>query len=283
MFCPYHMTCILSGSDWCPRSFTVATMSSSWPTLYGEPFISIRESIAWPPSTPAFEDSDVLVLSSRPTSPGVGSTLLYLDLRLSLPLSKTSTINWGLAGLRHTLSIAPDPVRHRWDHATIDSRDDGYMDEGKIIRRDGREIETGIGFNPTTGQKEAYEEIWRDEPLPEGSPYIFVTSSPIAEIATATMAVLGPHALALSQDQEMPGGAKRFHAVRMEQRPTSAQDTETTWNIIFSTGYAEQEKELSDLLELVGQGHKCARGSEVNLGSRTWTVWDAGRQGTGDE
>ncbi|KAF9238686.1 hypothetical protein BU15DRAFT_47509 [Melanogaster broomeanus] len=135
--------------------------TESWPELHGEPFISIRETIAWLPSTPAFEDSDVLVLSSRSTSPGVGSTLFYLDLRLSLPLSKTSTVSWGLAGLRHTLSIAPDPVRHRWDHTTIDSRGDGHADEGEVIRRDGREFETGVGINPATGQQEAYEEIWR--------------------------------------------------------------------------------------------------------------------------
>ena len=57
--------------------------------MYGEPFISTRESIAWIPSTPPFEDSDVLVLSSRTTSPGgVGTTLFYLDLRLSLPLDR---------------------------------------------------------------------------------------------------------------------------------------------------------------------------------------------------
>lgn len=128
--------------------------------MYGEPFISIRESIAWIPLTPPFEDSDVLVLSSRSTSPGgVGATLFYLDLRLSLPLSGSSTINWGFAGLRHTLSTSP--VRHRWDHGSIDSRNDGLADEGEVIQRDGIEIETGIGYNPATGQKEAYEEIWR--------------------------------------------------------------------------------------------------------------------------
>jgi len=140
-------------------------MSSLPPQLYGEPFVSIRESIAWISSTPAFEDSDVLVLSSRLTSPGirkVGATLLYLDLRLSLPLGRTSKINWGFAGLRHTLSTSP--ARHRWDHSTIDSRDDGLADVGdvgEVVHRDGLEIETGIGLNPATGQNEAYEEIWR--------------------------------------------------------------------------------------------------------------------------
>ena len=98
------------------------------------------------------------MLSSRLTSPGgVGATLLYLDLRLSLPLDRTSMLSWGLAGLRHTLSTSP--ARHRWDHSTIDSRDDGPADEGEVVQRDGIEIETGIMLNPATGQKEAYEEI----------------------------------------------------------------------------------------------------------------------------
>ena len=123
-------------------------------------FISTRESIAWIPSTPPFEDSDVLVLSSRSTSPGgVGAILFYLDLRLSLPLGRTSKVNWGFAGLRHTLSTSP--VRHQWTHNAIDSRDDGPVDEGEVIRRDGIEIETGTGLNFATGQRENYEEIWR--------------------------------------------------------------------------------------------------------------------------
>ena len=133
-------------------------MSSLSSPLYGEPFISTRESIAWLPSAP-FEDSDVLVLSSRSTSGGVGATLFYLDLRLSLPLSRASKVTWGFAGLRHKLSTSP--LRFRWDHSSIDSRDDGPVDEGEMIQRDGVEIEIGIGLNPATGQKEPYEEIWR--------------------------------------------------------------------------------------------------------------------------
>ncbi|KAG9310979.1 hypothetical protein JVU11DRAFT_8857 [Chiua virens] len=118
-------------------------MSPSSTPLHGEPCISTRQSIAWLP-LPPFEDSDVLVLSSRSTTPpGVGASLFYLDLRLSLPLSQTSKINWGFAGLRHTLSTSP--LRFKWDHSRIDSRDDGVVDEGEVIQRDGLEIETGIG------------------------------------------------------------------------------------------------------------------------------------------
>ena len=58
-------------------------------------------------------------------------------------------LSWGLAGLRHTLTTSP--ARHRWDHSTIDSRDDGPADEGEVVQRDGIEIETGIMLNPATG------------------------------------------------------------------------------------------------------------------------------------
>ncbi|KAH0834065.1 hypothetical protein J3R83DRAFT_11349 [Lanmaoa asiatica] len=257
-------------------------MSSFSSQLYGEPFISTRESIAWISSTLPFEDSDVLVLSSRSTSPGgVGATLFYLDLRLSLPLGRTSEVNWGFAGLRHTLSTSP--VRHRWDHSTIDSRDDGSADEGQVIQRDGIEIETGIGLNPATGQMEAYEEIWRDEPLPTGSPYVFVSSSANVEEATATMAVLGPHALALAQEPEAPNTPQKFRAVRMHRRTSAVQDSQAiVWEIVFSTGSSAQERELKELVALAHQleGHQYVPGSNVCLGSRFWVVWDIGREGT---
>ncbi|KIJ60926.1 hypothetical protein HYDPIDRAFT_169957 [Hydnomerulius pinastri MD-312] len=249
--------------------------------MYGEPFISVRETIAWLPGAP-FEDSDVLVLSSRSTSPGVGGTLLYLDLRLSLPLSRASITSWGLAGLRHTLSVAPDPVRHRWDHATVDSRGDPNPDEGEVVHRDGRDIETGVGVNPATGNKEPYEEIWRDEPLLEGSPFIFVTSSRDANEATAFMAVLGPHALALSQESAAPNSPKKFHAVRMHQSRSANEGAEPSWNIVFSTSNQELEEELGALVGLASQEHEHTRGSEVSLGLRRWAVWDAGLQGASD-
>ncbi|KAF8127624.1 hypothetical protein EV363DRAFT_1418340 [Boletus edulis] len=243
--------------------------------LYGQPFTSTRESIAWVPS-PAFEDSDVLVLSSRSTSPGdVGATLFYLDLRLSLPLSRLSNINWGFAGLRHTLSTSP--LRLQWGHSTIDSRGDGLVDEGEMIHRDGVEIETGIGLNPATGQKGAYEEIWRDESLPVGSPFIFVSSSASVEEATAVMAVLGPHALALAQEPEGLDTSRKFQAVRMHRRTSAAQDMEEVkWEIVFSTGSSAQERELEELVGLADQTCQHVRGSNVCLGTRSWVVWDSG-------
>lgn len=277
-------------------------MSFSSSQLYGEPFISTRESIAWIPSTPPFEDSDVLVLSSRSTSPeGVAATLFYLDLRLSLPLGRTSKINWGLAGLRRTLSTSP--VRHRWDHSTIDSRDDGSADEGQVIRRGGTEIETGIGLNPATGKMQTYEEIWRyacalfymikfakrsflylglcrDEPLPAGSPYIFVSSPASVEKATATMAVLGPHALALAQESEAANTPREFRAVRIYRQTCAVQDMQANmWEVVFSTGSSAQERELNELVGLADQVCQYVRGSNVCLGSRSWVVWDAGREG----
>lgn len=264
--------------------------------LYGEPFVSTRESIAWIPSTPPFEDSDVLVLSSRSTSQGgVGATLIYLDLRLSLPLGRTSNINWGFSGLRHTLSTSP--LRMRWDHSAIDSRDDVLFDEGEMIYRDGIEIETGIGLNPATGQKEVYEEIWRwvrtlscpcdrslisecrDESLPAGSPFIFVSSSDSVEEATATMAVLGPHALAFARESEAPGMPPAFRAVRMHLRTSTIRDKQgKMWETVFSSGSSAQERELTELVGLADQACNYVRGGRISLGSKSWVVWDAGEE-----
>ena len=120
----------------------------------------------------------------------------------------------------------------------------------------------------------------RDEPLPEGSPYIFVSSSASVEEATATMAVLGPHALALAQEPEAPNTSRTFRAVRM-RRTSAVQDTQTVaWENVFSTGSSAQEGELKELVGLVDQAHQYVRGDNVYLGSRTWVVWDTGREGT---
>lgn len=141
------------------------------------PSISSRISISQGNQTPS-EDSSVLVLSSRPYGHQEPSSnndiiifLLYLDLRLSLPLSQSSTLNWGFAGVRHTLQKEPNP-RYRWEHI-VDSKKGSEgaefeaVDEGEmVISTDlitGKEveIETGIGFNPQTGKIEKYEEVWR--------------------------------------------------------------------------------------------------------------------------
>ena len=140
-----------------------ATMSESKQQivqLYGNPSITTRKSIAWNGGQP-FEDSDVLVLSSRSTDnpSSVDSTQLYLDLRLSKPLVPESTITWGFAGIRTTISSTP--LRFRWSHY-IDSRgrDSGPPDEGTMTSCNGEEVESGVGLNPTTGRHEQYEERW---------------------------------------------------------------------------------------------------------------------------
>jgi hypothetical protein len=138
----------------------------------GKPPVSTRVSISWPPAPPT-EDSSVLVLSSCPYVITSDSSalpfLLYLDLRLSLPVSPLSTITWGFAGIRHTLRKDPHP-KFRWDHF-IDSRrgleGDDTVDEAEtIISRDAAsgidyEIETGIGWNQVSGLAQRYEEVWR--------------------------------------------------------------------------------------------------------------------------
>lgn len=136
------------------------------------PSISTRVNIAWPPSPPS-EDSSVLVLSSRPyiskSDPYAHPCVLYLDLRLSLPLQRENTeLKWGFAGLRHTLQLEPNP-RFRWDHK-IDSREGlvggDVVDEGETVLRkdpvsgDEIEVETGLGWNEETGSVQKYEEVW---------------------------------------------------------------------------------------------------------------------------
>lgn len=139
----------------------------------GGPSVSTRVSISWPPAL-ATEDSSVLVLSSSPyykstSDPNALPFLLYLDLRLSLPLSPSSQITWAFAGIRHTLQVDPHP-KFRWDHF-IDSRKgkegSDTVDEGEtIVSRDATsghniEIETGVGWNPDAGRLQRYEEVWR--------------------------------------------------------------------------------------------------------------------------
>jgi Protein HRI1 len=138
----------------------------------GKPSASARVSISWPPAPP-IEDSSVLVLSSCPykytPDPNALHFLLYLDLRLSLPLSPSSQITWGFGGIRHTLQVNPHS-KFRWDHI-VDSRKGkegcDTVDEGEtIVSRDAItgedvEVETGIGWNPDAGRVQRYKEVWR--------------------------------------------------------------------------------------------------------------------------
>lgn len=145
----------------------------------GQPSISHRLNISWLPieSTdskfpPATEDSAVVVLSSRPyipksseSDPEALAVLMYVDLRLSLPLSPSSTIKWAFAGIRHTLRTGPHP-RYRWDHF-VDSHPSAVEDVGEtVLMRDQetgleKEVEAGVGVNPETGREERYFEAWR--------------------------------------------------------------------------------------------------------------------------
>lgn len=107
-----------------------------------------------------------------------------------------------------------------------------------------------------------------------------MSSSASVGEATASMAVLGPHALALALEPEALNTPREFRAVRMYRRTSAVQDTQATamWEIVFSTGSSAQERELK---ELVHQARQYMRGSNIYLGSRSWVVWDVGRVGTG--
>ncbi|KAI6037995.1 hypothetical protein EDC04DRAFT_2531233, partial [Pisolithus marmoratus] len=203
----------------------------------GLPSISRRISIARPPFPP-FEDSDVLVLSSRSTlrhSSAVGNVLLYLDLRLSLA---TSNVNWAFAGLRYTIPLLESDssaiARYRWEHI-IDSHGSGEPpDEGTVVKRikeDGseEEVEIGVGRDPDTGNIGLYEEIWEDEPLPAGSAFAFLISDPSPNTSRRFLAVVGEHAMALSQHRNVSDAkladVSPFEATRIKRVHESKWET----------------------------------------------------------
>ncbi|KAH7910555.1 hypothetical protein BJ138DRAFT_1152559, partial [Hygrophoropsis aurantiaca] len=248
--------------------------------LVGHPSILTRTSVAWPPEPP-YEDSSVLVLSSRPTNDTFPS-LLYVDLRLSLPVSRESTVNLAFAGFRRTLQLDPH-LRYRWDRA-IDSTDSDTIDEGDweyLTDPDtGKEIEveTGIGSHPTTGRLSKYQEVWSEPAVPSKSSYVFLTLSADPEISRGFIAVLGPHAVALSHEDGLP-----FQSVRM-YRPS----VDATWSLIHKFPNLQSiiafshslETYLSTFLDIFnkreGTNKLWKRGDVVEISGRAWFVFDAG-------
>ncbi|KAL4081034.1 hypothetical protein J3A83DRAFT_4083772 [Scleroderma citrinum] len=292
---------------------TFPPRADPWPELYSVPSVSTHVSIARPPSQP-FEDSDVLVLSSRSTLPDsqtVRNNLLYLDLRLSLPVGPTTCkINWAFAGIRYTVPLEEQSedgelalARYRWEHI-IDSHGNGEPpDEGTLVRRikeDGSEvaIEIGVGLDPETGKAGPYEEFWKDEELLAGTPFAFLMSGPSPCVSTEFMAVVGIHAITLSQGRRggyIPDSSSAleelmwtFDAARLRGR--KARDR-FSWETVFSTGQRSLESQLVKFVE--GLSSRAREGNElwkrgevvdIKLGDgnkheelvRKWTVWDAG-------
>ncbi|KZP04472.1 hypothetical protein FIBSPDRAFT_940977 [Athelia psychrophila] len=278
-------------------------MAEEQPIGKSLPSLSHRSSIAWQSlddpiaeCPPGNEDSAVLVLSSRSYLPlrpqnlssrdtenddrnASLSVLMYIDLRLSLPLSPTSSVSWAFAGLRHTLRV--EAPRHRWDHV-IDSRSSGCVDDvGETLVFDGKEVEVGEGFNPDSGVVERYFETWREEDPAPKSPFIFLSnySDPIQ--STSFMAVLGSHAIAMSQISV----GKPLIAIRMNRLDSIA--GKGPWQMVYSTTQSENLREqletlLKDLVEYV-QGNK--RGDSLRIPPgvgqvrhlpSVWTVFDCG-------
>lgn len=238
------------------------------PLLHGTPSITVRKSISRNGGQP-FEDSDVLVLSSRSTSDthSEDSKQLYVDLRLSKPLLPDSIITWGFAGIRVTISSTP--LRFRWNHYIDSQGRDGPPDEGTMTSCDGEEVEIGVGVNPETGELEQYEERWIDQPVRPGTPFAFLTSSREPSESTGFIAILGDHALAMRQNDS------EFQVVRMRI------STSTSSEVLFK----QDADTLLPLLEsaLSGfddwKGSPWERGQEITLQENRWTVWDAGMTG----
>ncbi|KAH0834066.1 hypothetical protein J3R83DRAFT_11350 [Lanmaoa asiatica] len=276
----------------------------SWPALYGTPVIQKRVSIARPPAPPT-EDSNVLVLNSRPTLPDssiVGAKVLYLDLRVSLPTTEPVRINLAFAGLRETIPLGGEEenaVRYHWKH-TIDSHgSDEPPDEGTMVKCEDKngesiEIETGAGIDPETGKMGPYEEVWKSEYIPLGTPFAFLTSHADADQSTRFMAVLGQHAVGLWQiaDDERfstthRNESRHFHGVRLQsdvKKGRSGEGELPTYSEVFSTGYVILEGQLGKLVEELlareREGKRLwKRGERVVLRDdrgrdSTWTVWD---------
>ncbi|KAG2119422.1 hypothetical protein DEU56DRAFT_836444 [Suillus clintonianus] len=238
--------------------------------LHGAPSITLRKSIARNGGQP-FEDSDVLVLSSRSTSDphSKDSTQLYLDLRLSKPLLPESTIMWGFAGFRVTLSSSP--LRFRWNHYIDSHGQGGPPDEGTMTSCDGEEVETGIGVNPETGEEEQYEERWVDQPVTPTTLFAFLTSSREPSESDGFIAILGEHALAMRQ---FPNDTE-FQAVRV--RISTSSSSEVLFKQNADTLLPLLEFALSGADKL--KGSPWQRGQEIILHEESWFVWDAGMTG----
>jgi hypothetical protein len=263
-----------------------------------KPSISTRKSISWAQSPPT-EDSSVLVLTSRlykdTNDTESHECAVYLDLGLSLPLDTSSKLNWGLAGVRRTLETKADGGRVRWEHI-IDSRagkeGSDVADEGEVKilmdKTSGErvEVETGVGWNEKTKQREGYEEVWTynisissssstdrmtsDEPVSPNSPYLFLTLNQSISTSTAFIAILGQHALLLSLPPSSSPSKPKFEAARMHCPAAQSQ-----WKVVFSTS-PNAMGELSHVVCLLVDRDTWNQGSMVELfygdGSRTWTV-----------
>jgi len=191
--------------------------------------------------------------------------------------------------------MEPHP-KYRWEH-TIDSRKGlegcDTVDEGEtVMMRDYTtgseiEVETGVGWNPQAGRVERYNEVWSEEIILPGSIYLFLTLGDDHLTSKAFMAIVGPHALALSQEDGLP-----FQAVRMLKSPplSSTLSSHNGWDLVYSTpavflplGRHGLETELSDLQARLSSQENALdswnRGDKLELcldESRTWTIFDCG-------
>ncbi|KAI6147853.1 hypothetical protein BKA82DRAFT_4145404 [Pisolithus tinctorius] len=232
-------------------------------------------SIARPPSAP-FEDSDVLVLSSRSTLPDsttVGSVLLYLDLRLSLTITLRSSINQASAGLRYTIPLPESDssaiARYRWEHIIDSHGSDEPPDEGTIVKRikeDGSEEEVEIG----------------DEPLPAGSAFAFLISDTSPSASKQFMAVVGEHGMVLSHHRHV----SPLRAARIKYAQNHETD-EFEWETTYAIGDFSLEKQLervaNEMTSRAREGEALWKRGEIKVvkdreGGELgrWTVWDAG-------
>jgi hypothetical protein len=123
-----------------------------------------------------------------------------------------------------------------------------------------------------------------EEFLSPGFIYLFLTLGEDPRTSKAFVAILGAHALALSQEDGHP-----FEAVRMVRSSTTLSPHDG-WDLVYSTPpislplrqHSLQTELSSFLARLSSQGNtlgSCSRGDKIHLcldEPRTWTVYDCG-------
>jgi len=120
-----------------------------------------------------------------------------VDLRI---LKADTSIDWGMAGKKDTLSESPLQFRF---NKSLDSRAPSAPDIGTFVRLpNGDDLETGSMANPDNGGKVTdYEEIWRDvKPKPGGKKAWIIES--VDEGTKAFLGKIGGGLLAVTQGKK---------------------------------------------------------------------------------
>ncbi|CAK7225666.1 hypothetical protein SCUCBS95973_005940 [Sporothrix curviconia] len=228
--------------------------------------ISHRVSIAWLPAPPSEPTSTVVL-----TSPG----RRFVDVRILQPLSTISNsssdsdLDWALAGTSSSTPVAEGVADCVWRH-WVDSRDDAAdnaaADSGRNTDQpDGTVLETGAMVNPTTGQVQSYEEVWRDDDRALAGSRCVVLQHEEASEGRGMAMVLGPYCQGIMRTRD--GGV----TVERWQKETAEEKGKAAWKLVFRHGPGELP--CAALFE--GESSLEAGEYLVDGANRRWTVVEA--------